>query len=97
MAAAILTSWQFAISVVGGAGIAIFATIASLVLFRRMPTVLASKKFYRLIWINEGLKWIVVISVSILLLPYVEPLGMLIGFMITYSGYFWLMYTGRGS
>lgn len=90
-------SAHIALSLASGAIMSISATLVSMAFFRKIPEVLPAKTFFRLMLVNEGLKWLAVILSGIFLLPYVAPLGLVIGFIVTYSGYFWIMYADRGT
>lgn len=85
-----------AVSVASGASVALVATLFIMVLFARVPEVIPARLFYRLMLISEGFKWAVVSVLTVLLLPYVMPLGLVVGFFITYSGYFWMTFFYRG-
>lgn len=74
-----------------GSLIAISTTIMAMIIFRRLPKVTPAKMFYRAMILNEVMKWLLVIVLTALLIQYIFPLALIIGFIVTYLAYFWLI------
>ena len=76
-----------------GAGslIAISTTIMAMIIFRRLPKVVPAKMFYGAMILNEVMKWLLVVVLTILLVQHVVPSALIVGFVMTYLAYFWLI------
>lgn len=73
-------------SVASGAGIALISTLPATFAVRRMPDVIRSKDFLRIMVICEGMKWMLTAVVTIGFLSRFSAPGMVVGFIVTYLG-----------
>ena len=74
-----------------GGMMAISATLVVMMIFRRLPSVIPARMFYRAMVAGEIGKWIVVVVLGAFFLRQHPPLWVLLGFAATYSAYFWMM------
>lgn len=72
--------------VAAGAGIALASTLPTGLVVRRLPSVIKSRDFLRLMVICEGMKWLLTAVMTGWLLSYFSALGMVVGFAVTYFG-----------
>lgn len=92
--AALLSGNQLLLSGLAVGGLtAIATTLAAMRIFRHLPRAVPARAFYTAMVINELVKWVLVVLMFFLLLPYFSPLAMLIGFAVTYMAYFGLIFT----
>ena len=85
-----ITPWRHAsISVLMGGLLCLLTTAAALLVFRRLPQILPARQFLRAVALTEILKWLIVVILGAWLIRHGQPLGILAGFAITYTAYFW--------
>lgn len=84
------------VAAMAGSSMAIVATLFAIVVFRRMPRVMSAEKFYRGMVVCEIGKWGVVVVLGMVFLKHHSPLWVLLGFIVAYSAYFWIMLFDRG-
>lgn len=84
------------VAAMAGSSMAIVATLFAIVVFRRMPRVMSAEKFYRGMIVCEIGKWGVVVVLGTVFLKHHSPLWVLLGFIVAYSAYFWIMLFDRG-
>lgn len=80
-----------------GGMMAIVPTVFAMLVFRRLPKVMPGKMFYRAMIVCEVGKWLLVVALGAFFLRHHAPLWLLLGFMTTYSAYFWILLIDRGS
>lgn len=91
VAALVLGQTFYLKGLAAGSLMAITTTIMAMLIFRRLPKVAPARVFYAAMMLNEMMKWLLVIVLSALLSQVVPPIGLAIGFIITYLAYFWLI------
>ena len=74
-----------------GSLIAISTTVMAMIIFRRLPKVVPAKMFYGAMILNEVMKWLLIAVLTVLLVQHVVPLALIVGFLVTYLAYFWLI------
>jgi ATP synthase I chain len=77
------------LSVLAGGLLCLLTTVAALLVFRRLPQILPARQFLRAVALTEILKWLIVVILGAWLIRHGQPLGILAGFAITYTAYFW--------
>lgn len=75
---------------VGGVMAAV-PTLFAMLIFRRLPKVMSGKMFYRAMIVCEVGKWLLVVALGAFFLQSHAPLWLLLGFITTYSAYFWIL------
>lgn len=75
-----------------GGGLCLATTMQAFMIFRRLPDVLPADRFLQVVKLVEILKWLLVMIGSALLVQYWKPAGILIGFAVTYTAYFWMIF-----
>ena len=87
-----ITPWRHAsISVLMGGLLCLLTTAAALLVFRRLPQVLPARQFVRAVRLAEILKWLTVLILGAWFIRHGNPLGILIGFAVTCTAYFWAL------
>ena len=77
------------ISVLMGGLLCLLPTVLAMLIFRRLPQVLPARQFIRAVQLAEMLKWLIVVILGAWLVQHGQPLGILTGFAVTYTAYFW--------
>ena len=85
-----VSPWRHtSVSVLMGGLLCLLTTVAALLVFRRLPQVLPARQFIRAVQLAEMLKWLIVVILGAWLVQHGQPLGILTGFAVTYTAYFW--------
>ena len=85
------------LAAVAGGAMALSATLLAWVIFRRLPRVMSARTFMAAMVVAETGKWLMVILLGIFFVRQHPPLWLVLGFMATYSAYFWIWLIDRGS
>lgn len=80
-----------------GGTMALSATLLAWMIFRRLPKVMPARVFMAAMVAVETGKWLLVILLGIFFVRQHTPLWLVLGFMATYSAYFWIWLIDRGS
>lgn len=79
-------------SIFFGALTSVLTTGSILLVVRRLPKILKAKMFYAVMWLCEIMKWlIVIVLVTVFLRMRIDALGLVIGFVPTYLGGYFMM------
>lgn len=84
------------VAALAGGMMAVTATLAAMLVFRRLPRIMSAKIFYRGMIVCEICKWGVVMVLGSVFVRHHPPLWVLLGFVAVYSAYFWIMLFDRG-
>lgn len=79
------------LAAVAGGMMAVVPTLFAILVFRRLPQVMPGKMFYRAMIVCEVGKWLLVVALGAFFLQSHPPLWLLLGFITTYSAYFWIL------